>query len=217
MTDLLRIVVGADAAGLAYKNQLKADLELDERVESVVDVGVQVGEDTDYPHIAVAAVRKVANGQADRALLVCGTGVGVAIAANKVSGVRAATAHESYSAERAVLSNDPQVLCLGQRVIGVALARRLVKEWIGYEVDPTFASVAEIDEYEAGEWAPAPAGDRSAGSASPPGRSNRPLKRCRPTGRLEPVAPYALASSPAGWRRRHGNPSEAVRRAGTCR
>jgi ribose 5-phosphate isomerase B len=154
MTDGLRIVVGSDAAGLSYKDRLKADLELDERVQTVIDVGVHTNQDTAYPHIAVAAARKVAAGEADRALLVCGTGLGTAISANKVSGVRAVTAHDSYSVERAVLSNNAQVLCLGQRVIGVELARRLVREWLGYEFDPTSASaakVAAIDEYEACE------------------------------------------------------------------
>jgi ribose 5-phosphate isomerase B len=77
----------------------------------------------------------VRSGAADRALLVCGTGLGVAIAANKVPGVRAVTAHDSFSVERAVLSNDAQVLCLGQRVVGIELARRLVREWVGYRFD----------------------------------------------------------------------------------
>ena len=154
MIDRLRIVVGSDEAGLSYKDRLKSDLELDERVQTVIDVGVHADQHTAYPHIAVAAARLVAAGEADRALLVCGTGLGVAISANKVPGVRAVTAHDSYSVERAVLSNNAQVLCLGQRVIGVELARRLVREWLGYEFDPTSASaakVAAIDEYEACE------------------------------------------------------------------
>ncbi|NED63357.1 RpiB/LacA/LacB family sugar-phosphate isomerase, partial [Streptomyces sp. SID10244] len=70
---------------------------------------------TDYPHVAVAAARMVADGKADRALLVCGTGLGVAISANKVPGIRAVTAHDSYSVERSVLSNNAQVLCFGER------------------------------------------------------------------------------------------------------
>jgi ribose 5-phosphate isomerase B len=147
----MRIVVGSDEAGLSYKDRLKSDLELDERVRTVIDVGVRADQDTTYPHIAVAAARMVAAGDADRALLVCGTGLGVAISANKVSGVRAVTAHDSYSVERAVLSNNAQVLCLGQRVIGLELARRLVREWLGYQFDPTSASaakVAAIDAYE---------------------------------------------------------------------
>src|SRR5450830_2169991 len=150
----MKIAVGADSAGYDYKEVLKRDLEADERVEEVIDVGIESGEDTDYPHVAVDAANLVANGTVDRALLVCGTGLGVAIAANKVKGVRAVTAHDSYSVERAILSNNAQVLCLGQRVIGVELARRLVREWVGYEFDPTSASaakVAVIDEYEACE------------------------------------------------------------------
>ena len=91
---------------------------------------------TAYPHFAVDAAKMIASGKADRALLICGTGLGVAISANKVTGIRAVTAHDSFSVERAILSNDAQVLCLGQRVIGLELARRLVKEWLGYRFDP---------------------------------------------------------------------------------
>ena len=86
----LRIVVGSDDAGYEYKEALKGDLRADSRVAEVTDVGVGSDEDTDYPHVAVAAARLVADGKADRALLVCGTGLGVAISANKVRGVRAA-------------------------------------------------------------------------------------------------------------------------------
>ena len=148
-----RVVVGSDDAGLQYKERIKADLEADPRVAEVVDVGVTADENTAYPHIAVEAGRRVAAGLADRALLVCGTGLGVAISANKVKGVRAVTAHDSYSVERSVLSNNAQVLCMGERVVGIELARRLVKEWLGYEFDPTSASKAKVDAligYEAG-------------------------------------------------------------------
>lgn len=141
----LRIVIGGDDAGFDYKEALRRDLEADERVESVVDVGVSGTEDTAYPHVAVDAARKVASGEADRALLICGTGLGVAISANKVPGIRAVTAHDSYSVERSVLSNNAQVLCMGQRVVGLELARRLAKEWLGYAFDPTSASAAKVD------------------------------------------------------------------------
>jgi ribose 5-phosphate isomerase B len=152
MSELLRIVVGCDDAGLQYKDALRRDLEGDGRVVSVLDVGVGPNENTAYPHVAVTAARMVAKGRADRALLVCGTGLGVAISANKVPGVRAVTAHDSFSVERAILSNDAQVLCLGQRVVGIELARRLVSEWLDYRFDPSSASaakVAAIGEYEA--------------------------------------------------------------------
>ena len=97
---LLRVVVGCDDAGLDYKTILKADLEQDPRVGEVVDVGVSDDENTAYPHVAVEAARRIVDGDADRALLVCGTGLGVAISANKVPGIRAVTAHDSYSVER---------------------------------------------------------------------------------------------------------------------
>jgi ribose 5-phosphate isomerase B len=145
MSDRWRIVVGCDDAGLRYKEMLKADLEADDRVAEVTDVGVGADETTAYPHVAVAAARLVADGKADRALLVCGTGLGVAISANKVPGIRAVTAHDSFSVERSVLSNDAQVLCMGERVIGVELARRLAREWLGYRFDPESKSAAKVD------------------------------------------------------------------------
>lgn len=144
MSTRFRIVVGSDDAGYDYKEALKADLEAHERVESVVDVGVGADDATAYPNIAVAAAEKVAAGEADRALLICGTGLGVAIAANKVAGVRAVTAHDSYSVERSVLSNDAQILCMGQRVVGRELARKLAGEWLRYEFDPSSASAAKV-------------------------------------------------------------------------
>jgi len=146
-----RIVVGSDDAGFTYKQALKADLAASPLVAQVTDVGVDADGHTAYPHIAVAAARMIAAGEADRALLVCGTGLGVAISANKVSGVRAVTAHDSFSVERAVLSNNAQVLCFGERVVGLELARRLAREWLTYRFDPTSASAAKvraIEEYE---------------------------------------------------------------------
>lgn len=144
MSDKLRIVVGADDAGFAYKEALKTDLESSELVDSVVDVGVDAEGHTPYPTIAVAAAELIAAGRADRALLVCGTGLGVAIAANKVPGIRAATAHDSYSVERSVLSNNAQVLTFGQRVVGLELARRLAREWLTYRFDATSGSAAKV-------------------------------------------------------------------------
>jgi ribose 5-phosphate isomerase B len=141
----LRIVIGSDDAGYEYKEALKGDLRADARVADITDVGVGADDNTAYPHVAVAAARMVAEGKADRALLVCGTGLGVAISANKVPGVRAVTAHDSFSVERSVLSNNAQVLCFGQRVIGLELARRLAREWLGYQFDPQSASADKVD------------------------------------------------------------------------
>ncbi|MDQ0680098.1 ribose 5-phosphate isomerase B [Arthrobacter pascens] len=140
-----RIVIGNDEAGVEYKDELKALLEADGRVASVQDIGVGPNDSTAYPHVAVDAARMVAEGQADRALLICGTGLGVAIAANKVPGIRAVTAHDGYSVERSVLSNNAQVLTLGQRVIGLELAKKLVGEWLGYRFDENSASADKVD------------------------------------------------------------------------
>jgi ribose 5-phosphate isomerase B len=143
----LRIVIGGDKAGFNYKQALRKDLESDDRVEVVEDVGVGDPEDdTSYPNVAIAAAERIAKGEADRALLICGTGLGVAIAANKVKGIRAVTAHDSYSVQRSVLSNNAQVLCMGERVVGLELARVLVKEWLGVQFDPQSSSAAKVDD-----------------------------------------------------------------------
>lgn len=147
----LKIVVGSDDAGLEYKEQIKKDLLKDKRVFQVFDVGVAVGESLEYPSVAIEAAVMVQKGQADRAILVCGTGLGVAISANKVKGIRAVTASDSYSVERSVLSNNAQVLCLGQRVIGLELARHLIDRWLDLKFDPesnSAAKVAKIIDYE---------------------------------------------------------------------
>jgi ribose 5-phosphate isomerase B len=152
MSTKLRIVIGSDDAGYDYKEQLKSDFEGSDLVEAVVDAGVDAEGHTPYPTIAIAAAEMVARGEADRALLVCGTGLGVAIAANKVPGIRAVTAHDSYSVERAILSNNAQILTFGQRVVGLELARRLAGEWLAYRFDEASASaskVALMAEYEA--------------------------------------------------------------------
>ncbi|EAT80058.2 hypothetical protein SNOG_12760 [Parastagonospora nodorum SN15] len=138
--------IGCDDAGVSYKNAIIKDLKESALVSDVTDVGVPASTDkTAYPHVAVSAAKLVAEGKADRAILICGTGLGVAISANKVPGIRAVTAHDSFSVERAVLSNDAQVLCMGERVVGIELARRLVKEWLGYRFDKGSASAKKVE------------------------------------------------------------------------
>ncbi len=153
MSRTIRLLVASDSAGFDYKDAILADMRSDERIETVEDLGVPADEldAASYPSVAIAAATKIAAGEADRAILVCGTGIGVAIAANKVAGIRATVAHDSFSVERSILSNDCQILTLGQRVIGLQLARRLAKEWLGYVFDPSSpsqAKVNEISEYE---------------------------------------------------------------------
>jgi ribose 5-phosphate isomerase B len=137
----------AQDAGVSYKNTIKKDFEVDARVGEVIDVGSdETSDKTPYPLRAAAAARLVAEGKADRALLICGTGLGVAISANKVKGIRAVTAHDSFSVERSVKSNNAQVLCMGERVVGLEVARRLATEWLDYEFDPLSASAKKVEE-----------------------------------------------------------------------
>jgi ribose 5-phosphate isomerase B len=151
-TQKYKVAVGADNAGFALKESVKQVLLSDPRVSEVVDFGVDSDADeTAYPHIAVKAAEAVRRGEADRALLCCGTGIGVAIAANKVFGIRATVAHDSYSVERSVLSNNAQILCFGGRVIAPQLAQKLTREWLSYDFDegsPSAAKVAVLQSYE---------------------------------------------------------------------
>ncbi|KAH8168644.1 ribose/Galactose isomerase domain-containing protein [Sarocladium implicatum] len=147
MAPQLRVAMSCDFAGVGHKNAIRKDLESDPRVSEVIDVGTQETSDlTYYPNRAAAAARLIVEGKADRAIMICGTGLGVAIAANKVKGIRAVTAHDSFSVEKSITSNNAQVLCMGERVIGVELARRLAKEWLGYEFDPNSESAKKVDE-----------------------------------------------------------------------
>jgi ribose 5-phosphate isomerase B len=143
----LRIIVGADGAGYDLKEAVKAFLAGDDRVKEVVDIGVDGTDDTTaYPSVGFEAGRRIAAGDADRALLVCGTGIGVAIAANKVEGIRATVAHDPFSVERSVLSNNAQVLTFGGRIIAPQLAVKLADEWLRHEFDPTSASAAKVQD-----------------------------------------------------------------------
>ena len=167
-----RLLIGSDAAGTDHKRVLAADLAADDRVASLVDVSSanELADDCSYSRVGILAGQAIARGDADRAVLICGTGIGMAISANKVPGIRATVAHDSFSAERSILSNDCHVLTLGQRVIGIELARRIVREWLGYEFDPASHSAVNIDiitgyESEEAAWdsESAPAGSIDAG------------------------------------------------------
>lgn len=145
MSAPLRIAMACDEAGVPYKDAIKATLEKNPLVAEIIDVGVNSSSDkTAYPHPAVEGAQLIREGKADRGLFICGTGLGVAIAANKVPGIRAVTAHDPFSVERSILSNDAQVLCMGQRVIGVELAKKLASDWLNYRFDPKSASAAKI-------------------------------------------------------------------------
>jgi ribose 5-phosphate isomerase B len=146
----MRIVVGCDNNGVAMKDALVAVLKKDPRISHIEDLGVKSASDaTVYPDIGFALARKIADSQADRGLLICGTGIGMAISANKVEGIRAATTHDPYSLERAILSNDCQVICMGAKVITQENAEKLISQWLNYQFDSTSPSHAKVQRISA--------------------------------------------------------------------
>lgn len=127
------VAIGSDDAGFSLKERLVQVLR--EEGQEVTDFGCHSPDPVDYPDVAFDLARAVARGDHDRGILICGTGIGMAIAANKVAGVRAAQGHDPYSAERARRSNDAQILTLGARVIAPELASSLVRTWLHAEFD----------------------------------------------------------------------------------
>lgn len=125
----MRIAIGADHAGFELKEDLAAHLR--ELEYEVVDVGTHSTDPVDYPDYAEAVGRAVLEGQADRGVLVCGSGVGASVAANKLPGIRAGLCHDTYSAHQGVEHDDMNVLVMGGRVIGPELARELVRAFLG--------------------------------------------------------------------------------------
>jgi ribose 5-phosphate isomerase B len=130
----MKLAIGADEAAFELKEAIKTFLA-EQTVVAVecTDFGVHSLEPVDYPDIALAVAQEVASGKCERGILLCGTGLGMAIAANKVPGIRAATCHDTYSAERAQKSTNAQVLTLGARVIGPELAKQVVMAWLTSE------------------------------------------------------------------------------------
>ncbi|WHH57127.1 ribose 5-phosphate isomerase B [Petroclostridium sp. X23] len=127
------IVIGCDNAAVSIKNILIEFLQSKRMV--IEDVGCDTADDlVNYPTIAQRVCERIIeSGYSKRGILLCGTGIGMAISANKFKGIRAAVCHDSYSAERSVLSNNGNVLCMGARVIGHELAKKIVGEWITLE------------------------------------------------------------------------------------
>lgn len=123
------IAIGADHAGYELKDEVGEILR--RAGYEVLDLGTNGPEAVDYPDISAAVGRAVRDGQAWRGVIVCGSGAGACIAANKLRGVRAALAHDTYSAHQVVEHDDANVLCLGARIIGSALAEELVLAWAG--------------------------------------------------------------------------------------
>lgn len=144
----MAIAIGCDEAGFELKEILKQVLV--DRGMAVEDFGTYDTNPVLYPDIAFAAGQSIADGRNDRGVLLCGTGIGMAISANKVPGIRAAQCHDTYSAERARKSNDAQVITIGARVVGPELAKSILNAWLDSEFEPARSGpkVARIREFE---------------------------------------------------------------------
>jgi ribose 5-phosphate isomerase B len=125
----MKIVIGSDHAGFELKNAMGDVLRA--MGHAVLDIGAFNTNPSDYPDFAEAVGRAVLDGRAERGVLICGSGVGASVAANKLVGIRAAVCHDSYSAHQGVEHDDMNVLVLGSRIIGVKLAEDLVKAFLG--------------------------------------------------------------------------------------
>ena len=123
-----KLVIGSDHGGFTLKEAIKKHLA--ERGVAVMDMGTHSLDSVDYPDVAVAVARAVAAGEYERGILICGTGVGVSIAANKVPGIRAALCHDTFSAAMSREHNDANILTMGERVIGQGLACMIVDTWL---------------------------------------------------------------------------------------
>lgn len=146
-----KIVLGADHGGYELKNAIKAYLEA--RGFETVDVGTNSGESCDYPVFASRLCKKLQNGEADLGILICGTGIGMSMAANKHRGIRAACCSDTFSARLTRLHNNANVLCLGARVLGTGLALDLVDQFVDaeFEGDRHIKRLSLIEDIENGK------------------------------------------------------------------
>jgi ribose 5-phosphate isomerase B len=145
----MKILFGADETARGVRDLVRAAVE--QHGDAFVDLSAGDPAHPDYPDVAWRVASALAAGEGDRGILVCGTGIGMSITANKVPGVRAALAHDAYSAERAIRSNNAQVLTMGALVIGPAVMTTIVETWLAATWDPATRSgpkVARITELE---------------------------------------------------------------------
>jgi ribose 5-phosphate isomerase B len=146
----MRIAIGSDHRGFEAKRRIKSIVQ--GLKHAIVDVGTESRDSVDYPDLAFRVAEAVGSGQAERGILICGTGIGMAIAANKVRGVRAAPCHDSITAEMSRRHNDANVLCLSADLLGEELIDRMVRIWLetAFEGGRHARRVQKIERYEAG-------------------------------------------------------------------
>jgi len=128
----LKIAIGTDHNGYDLKEAIKKHIE--ERLgHEIIDYGCYSCEEVDYPDVAFEVSQAIQEEKVERGILICGTGLGVAISANKYPGIRAATCHDTYSAERAQLSNNAQIVTMGAQIIGVEVAKKVTEAYLNVE------------------------------------------------------------------------------------
>jgi ribose 5-phosphate isomerase B len=146
----MKIAIASDHGGINIREEIKN--LMGEMNISYLDLGCECSTSVDYPDYALPVAEKVANGEVDRGILVCGTGIGMSIAANKVKGIRCALVHDMFSAKATREHNDSNILAMGERVIGPGLAREIAKIWLTteYEGGRHAKRVDKITSYESG-------------------------------------------------------------------
>ncbi|MCA1026360.1 ribose 5-phosphate isomerase B [Cytobacillus kochii] len=144
----MKVAIASDHGGLNIRAEIKSLLE--ELNIEYEDFGCECSTSVDYPDYALPVAEKVASGEFDKGILVCGTGIGMSIAANKVKGIRCALVHDTFSAKATRQHNDSNVLAMGERVIGPGLAREIAQVWLGtdYESGRHQNRIGKIDQYE---------------------------------------------------------------------
>ena len=139
----LRVALGGDHAGFPLKQAVAERLGV--QVTNLIDCGTHNTDSCDYPDFAISVAREVLNGNADRGIVVCGSGVGVSVAANKIPGIRAAICHDTYSAHQGVEHDDMNVLCIGGRIIGSELAFEIIDAFLNAEYEPQERHARRLD------------------------------------------------------------------------
>lgn len=144
----MRVAIGSDHAGVELRQEIIEMMQ--EMGMEVFDAGCECSTSVDYPDYAIPVAEMVARNEADRGILICGTGIGMSITANKVKGIRCALVHDLFSAKATRLHNDSNVLAMGERVIGPGLALEIAKVWLTteYEGGRHGRRVGKISDYE---------------------------------------------------------------------
>ncbi|WP_153126969.1 ribose 5-phosphate isomerase B [Peribacillus tepidiphilus] len=144
----MKVAIASDHGGINIREEIKK--LMDEMGIQYEDFGCECESSVDYPDYALPVAEKVANGEFDRGILICGTGIGMSIAANKVKGIRCALVHDVFSAKATREHNDTNILAMGERVIGPGLAREIAKTWLttDFEGGRHANRVGKITEYE---------------------------------------------------------------------